>query len=79
MCPVPLANVATKFSFNNQKIFGEKCKNVISDTKNGRHFPRSRSFEVKFADRVPLTSSNAPTKFRMNIQNRLGEMCKSDF
>ena len=30
-------------------------KNVISDPQNGRHFPRTRSFEVKFKDNVPLT------------------------
>ena len=40
-----------------------KCKNVISDPKAGRHLARSRSFEVKFADNVPLTPSNLPTKF----------------
>ena len=32
----------------------KKCKNVISDPKNGRHVPRSRLFEVRFADEVPL-------------------------
>ena len=31
----------------------------ISDHKNGYHFIRSRSFGVKFTDKVPLTPSNA--------------------
>ena len=34
-------------------------------------------FEVKFADKVPLTPCNVPTKFRWNNQNRMGEKCKS--
>ena len=37
---------------------------------------RSRSFAVKFADKVPLTSSNVPTKFHSDNQN-IGEKCKS--
>ena len=49
------SNVPTKFHWNNQNRFGEKCKNVISETKNDCHFPRSRSLEVKFADKVLLT------------------------
>ena len=34
----------------------KKCKYAISDLKNGRHVPRSKSFEVKFADKIPLPS-----------------------
>ena len=51
----------------------KKCKNAISDPKNGCHFPRSRLFEIKFVDKVPLTPGNVTTKFRWNNQNRLGE------
>ena len=50
----------------------KKCKNVISDPKNGHHFPRSMSFEVKFTNKVPLTLS----KFCLNNQNTFGEKCK---
>ena len=59
-----------KFRWNNQNRFGEKCKNVSSDPENGCHFIRSRSFEVKFADKVPLSPSNVPTKFCSNNHNR---------
>ena len=33
-------------------------------------------FEVKFADKVLLTTSNVPANFRWSNQNRLGEKCK---
>ena len=39
-------------------------------------FPRSRSFEVIFPDKVPLTPSNISTKFRWNNQIRLGKSTK---
>ena len=58
------SNVPTNFCWNNQNKFGEKCKKVISDPKTGCHFPGSRSFEVKFRDKVPLTPNKVPTKFR---------------
>ena len=54
---------------------GERCKNVISGPKNGRHFPKSRSFEIKFADNMPLTLSKTPTKICWNDQNRFGGKC----
>ena len=59
MDKVPLTpiNVPTKFHLNNQNTLGEKCKNVISDHKTGCLFPRSRSFEVKFEDKVALAMS----------------------
>ena len=38
--------------------------------------PRSRSFDVKFADKVTLPPSNVPTKIRWNTHNRFGEKCK---
>ena len=38
-------------------------KNAISDSKNGCNFPRLRSFEDKFADKVPLNPSNFPPSF----------------
>ena len=60
--PLTNSNVPTQFHSNNKKMFGEKCKYVISDPKNGNHF--SSLFEVKFADKVPLTSSNVATNFR---------------
>ena len=62
--PLILNNVPTKLRWNNQNRVGEKCQNAISDLKNAHHFPRSRSFEVKFADKLTLTPSNFPTKFR---------------
>ena len=37
----------------------------------------SRSFEVKFMHKVPLTNSNVSIKFCCNNQNRFGEMCKN--
>ena len=40
------------------KYFEKSAKNVISDPKNGCHFPRSRSFDVKFTDKVSFTPSN---------------------
>ena len=49
---------------------------MIPDPKNGRHLARSRSFEVKLVDKVPLTASNVPTKFRWNNQNTFGENYK---
>ena len=66
MCHLPLANVATKIRLNNQEIFGESAENAISDPTNGRHFLRSRSFEIKFTDKDArtLTPSNVPKKFR---------------
>ena len=75
--PLTNSNVPTEFHLNNQKMFGEKCKNVILDPKNGRHLLRSRAFEVKFMDKVSLIPSNVPTKFRLNKQNRFGEKCKT--
>ena len=50
---------------------------MISDPKNARHILRSRSFEVKFVDKVPLTPSNVPTTFRGDNQNKFGEKCES--
>ena len=41
-------------------------------------FPRSRSFEVKFADKVHLNPSNVPTKFHWNNQNKFGENCEKN-
>ena len=73
--PLTDSNVLTKFHWNNQNRFGEKCKNVISNPKIGRHFPRSGSLEVKFVDMMLLTPSNVPAKFRSNNQNRLREKC----
>ena len=52
MVPITASNIPAKFHSNNQKIFEEKCKNVISDPKNGHPLPRSRSFEVKSSDKV---------------------------
>ena len=82
-CLLPIAMSLLSFlGIKKKKTFGENCKNVISDLKNGRHFPSSRSFEVKFTNKVPLTPSNVPTKFCWNNQKRLGEKCKnviSDF
>ena len=40
---------------------------------------RSRSFEVKFANKGPLTHSNIPTTFRWNNYNRLGESAEIGF
>ena len=56
-----------------------KCKNVIAHPENSCHFQRSRSFEVKFTDNVPLTTTNVPTKFRWNKPKRFGEKCKKRF
>ena len=36
-----------------------------------------RSFEIKFADKVPLTSSNIPNKFCWNNQHAVGEKHKN--
>ena len=69
------SNVPTKFCFNNQNTLGEKYKNVISDPKNGHHFPL-RWFKVKFADKVPLMPIKVPMKFCWNNQNKFGEKCK---
>ena len=71
-------NVLTKFC-KKENIFGEECKNVISDPKNGCQFPRSRTFEPKFTDKLPLTPSNVPNKFCWNKQNRFGEEYKMWF
>ena len=70
-------NVPTKFHLNNPNRFGEKCKNGISDPKNGHHFPKS--FEVNFADKVPLTNSNAPIEFHSNTKKCLVESEKMLF
>ena len=75
--PLTTGNLPTNFCWNNQNRFGKMCKNVISDSKNGCHFPRSKSFEVKFAKKVPFTPINVPTMFGWNNQNRLGEKCKN--
>ena len=48
--PLTPGNVPTKFRSNKLNTFGEKCTNIISDPKNGRHFPGSRSFEVKLVN-----------------------------
>ena len=53
----------------------EKSEKCYFRPVNGRHFPQSRSFEVKFADIVPLTPSNVPAKFCSNNQSRFGEKC----
>ena len=45
---------------------------------NGHHFPRSRSFEVIFPNKAPLTSRNVPSKFHWNKQDRFGEKCKHE-
>ena len=52
-------------------------KNVNSGPKNGPYFPRSRSFEVKFTDKVLLNPSNVSTKLRWNNQKRVEEKCKN--
>ena len=69
------SNVSTKFRCNNQNIW-RKVQNVISYPETRRHFPSSRSFDVKFADKLPLNPSNVPTKFSWKNQNTLGEKCK---
>ena len=75
--PLTFSNVPIKFRGKNQNRFGEKSKNVITDPKNCHHFLRSRSFEVKFADKMPLTPSNIPTTFRWNNQNSLEKSAKN--
>ena len=67
MVPLTPINVNKKFHWNNQNILGKKCKNAISDPKNGRYFLRS-SIELKFSDKVPLTPSNVPTNSWWNNQ-----------
>ena len=54
------SNIPTEFRSNKHNRFGKKCKTVISDPKNGHYYPRSKSFEVKFVGKVPLTPSNVP-------------------
>ena len=46
VCKVLLtpSNVPTKFHLNNQNRLGENCKILISDPKNGRHFPKSQCY-----------------------------------
>ena len=56
-CPLPLAMSLPSSVQITKKGWEKGAKNVISDPKNGCHFQRSRSFEVKFTDKVPLTSS----------------------
>ena len=46
--PLPLAMSLPNFAGITRIDLG---KSVISDLETGRHFPGSRSFEVKFADR----------------------------
>ena len=53
--PLTPSNVPTKFRSDRHNRFGKKYTNVISDLKNGHYYTRSRSFEVKFAGKVPLT------------------------
>ena len=43
--PLTPGNVHTKFRLNKENVLGEKCKILILDPQNGRHFPRSKSFE----------------------------------
>ena len=57
----------------------KKCKNAICYLQNGRHFPRPRSFEVIFPDKVPFTPNNAPTECHLDNQNSFGERCKKVF
>ena len=55
-CPLPLAKSLPSLIGITRIYFLEKTKkNVISDPSNGRNFSRSRSFEVRFADKVALT------------------------
>ena len=63
-CPSPLAISLPSFAAIT-RIDLEKVQknNMISGPENGRHYPWSRSFEVKFADKVLLTTSNVPAKF----------------
>ena len=76
-CPLPLAISLPSFDEVTRIHLEESAKVLLSDPKNVRHFPRSRWFEVLFADKVPLTPSYIPAKFRRSNQNRLGEKCKS--
>ena len=52
----------------------EKCN---FRPENGRHFPGSKSFEVKFADKVPINPNNVPTKLCWNNQNTVEEKYKN--
>ena len=52
-------------------------KNMISGPKNVCHYPRSRSFAVKFADKVPLTLSNVPAKFAGKTEIDLEKSAKN--
>ena len=54
-CHSTPSNVPTKFCWNNQNRIGEKCKNTISDPKNGRHFPRSLPLEMSLPTSVAIT------------------------
>ena len=72
-CPLPLA-MSLPSSVGMTKIDWEKsAKKWFQTLKNGHHFLKSRLFDVKFADKVPLTPSDVPTKFCFNNQNIFGE------
>ena len=74
------SSAATKICWNNRNTcsFWEKCNNVISDLKNGHHFPRLRSFEVKFADKMPIPLTMSLPIF-VGIVRIVLEKCKKLF
>ena len=55
-------------SLEQPNTFGEKCKNVILDPYNGPHFPKSRSFRVKFQTACLLHLPMSLPKFHWNNQ-----------
>ena len=75
-CHLPLAKSLPSF-VGITKIDLKKSANCYFRPYNGGHFPRSRSFEVKSTDKVPLTPSYVPSTFRWNKKNRVGKKCKN--
>ena len=78
--PQKVHPVTSSQNFNNNKH--GKSKSFANDGTSQIKlkwppFPRSRSFEVIFPDKVSLTPSNIPAKFRWNNQNRFGAKCKN--
>ena len=84
---------ACTYIYKNEKVkisFKKITKNSPDIIKNslvlsilaylsGKLQKKSKSFEVKFADNVPLTPSNVPPKFRWINQNKFEKRAKMWF
>ena len=76
-CPLPIRMSLPSFARITKIDLEKSAKSWFQTLKMAAIFPRSKSFEGKFTDKVPLTPNNAPAKFCSNNQNSFAVKCKN--